>query len=156
MLITSVNNERVKNLSKLHLKKYRDIENSFLIEGDHLIEEALKKSLVKEIFLLDGESNPFDFDNVTYVTKEVMDKLSEQDSSSNMIALCDYLNNCNIGNKVLLLDGLQDPGNVGTIIRSAVAFGFDIVLGNNTVDIYNSKTIRSTEGMIFNVNYISK
>ena len=154
MLITSINNERIKGLSKLHNKKYRDEEKEFLIEGDHLIKEAINKGYVEEIFLLDGTDNIFDFDNVTYVTKEVLNKLSEQESSTNMIAVCKFIENENIGDKVILLDGLQDPGNLGTIIRSASAFGFDIVLGDNTVDIYNSKTIRATEGMIFNVNFI--
>ena len=130
----NINNERIKGLSKLHNKKYRDEEKEFLIEGDHLIKEAINKGYVEEIFLLDGTDNIFDFDNVTYVTKEVLNKLSEQESSTNMIAVCKFIENENIGDKVILLDGLQDPGNLGTIIRSASAFGFDIVLGDNYFD----------------------
>ena len=66
-------------------------------------------------------------------------------------------NSNNIKGNVIMLDGLQDPGNVGTIIRSAVAFNFDtIIVGNNTVDIYNEKVLRASEGMIYNVNIIKK
>lgn len=154
MLITSINNEKIKNLSKLHLKKYRDESRQFLIEGDHLVNEAIKSRSLKELYVLEGTKYNFDFDNIIYVTKEVIDKLSEQDSSTDVVGVCSFLDRNITSNKVILLDGLQDPGNVGTIIRTASAFGFDVVLGDNTVDIYNSKTIRSTEGMIFNVNFI--
>ena len=154
MLITSVNNEKIKNLSKLHLKKYRDEEKKFLIEGDHLVSEAIKSNSLLELYVLDGEDISFDFDNITYVTKDVLNKLSEQDSSTNMIGVCNYIESKTLSSKLLLLDAIQDPGNLGTIIRSANAFGFDIILGDNTVDIYNSKTIRSTEGMIFSTNFI--
>jgi len=154
MLITSVNNEKIKNLSKLHLKKYRDEEKKFLIEGDHLVTEAIKNNSLLELYILDGEDISFDFDNITYVTKDILNKLSEQDSSTNIIGVCKYIEPKKISNKLILLDGIQDPGNLGTIIRSAAAFGFDVILGDNTVDIYNSKTIRSTEGMIFSVNFI--
>ena len=65
--------------------------------------------------------------------------------------------NKKIGNKILALDGIQDPGNLGTIIRSAVAFNIDtIVLGKGTVDLYNSKVIRGTQGMLFHINIISE
>lgn len=156
MIITSINNDRIKNLSKLKQKKYRDQDKLFLVEGDHLVEEALKSGYLKELIVLDENTNPFAFDNITYVSKEVMDKLSEQESSTNIIGVCSYIDNLQseLSNKLMLLDGLQDPGNVGTIIRSASAFGFDVVLGDNTVDIYNSKTIRSTEGMIFNIKFV--
>ena len=153
MVITSVNNEKIKNLSKLHLKKYRDEEKKFLIEGDHLVTDAINNNSLLELYVLESANINFEFENVTYVTKEVLNKLSEQDSSTNVIGVCKYIESKDLSNKLLLLDGIQDPGNLGTIIRSAAAFGFDIILGDNTVDIYNSKTIRSTEGMIFNINF---
>lgn len=154
MVITSINNEKIKNLAKLHLKKYRDEEKLFLVEGDHLVSEAIKHNYLVELYLLDGDNNPFDFDNITYVSKEVLNKLSEQDSSTNVVGVCKFIDEKISSNKLILLDSLQDPGNLGTIIRSASAFNYDIVIGDNTVDIYNSKTIRSTEGMIFSVNFI--
>ena len=70
-----------------------------------------------------------------------------------MIGICKKIESNDIGNKVLILDQIQDPGNLGTIIRSAVAFSFDtIILSNDSVDLYNSKVIRASQGMIFNLN----
>ena len=79
-MIESVNNERVKEIAKLHDKKYRKINNKFLAVGKHLVEEALKKNLVLELFLLEGTPNTYGFD-ATYVSEKVMKKLSEQTSS---------------------------------------------------------------------------
>ena len=155
MLITSLTNDKVKNLVKLQNKKYREEEKKFIVEGDHLVSESYKTNNLIEIYALEDIVVTFTDVPVTYVTKEVMKKISEQTSSTDIIGLCKYIEN-EIDEKknLVLLDGIQDPGNLGTIIRSAVAFNFDIVIGDNTVDVYNSKTIRSTEGMIFNVNFI--
>lgn len=154
MLITSINNEKIKNLSKLNIKKYRDEEKKFLVEGDHLVSEAIKTNNLLELFVLEGKEYNFPNIPLTYVTKEVLKKLSEQDSSTDIIGVCSYINNNDLSDKLIIFDGLQDPGNVGTIIRSAAAFGYSVILGDNTVDIYNSKTIRSTEGMLFNVSFL--
>lgn len=154
MVITSLNNEYIKEVNKLHQKKYRDELKKFIVEGDHLVGEAYKSGYLKEIITLEDVFIKYDDAKTTYVTKEVMDKLSEQISSSNIIGICSYIENTSINNNCIMLDGLQDPGNLGTIIRSAVAFNYDVILGDNTVDIYNSKVIRSTEGMIFHVNFI--
>lgn len=154
MVITSVNNDYIKEVNKLHQKKYRDESKKFIVEGDHLVAEANKNGYLKEIITLEDVLVKYDDIKITYVTKEVMDKISEQISSSNIIGICSYIENNNISNNVIMLDGLQDPGNLGTIIRSAAAFNYDVILGDNTVDIYNSKVVRSTEGMIFNVNFI--
>ena len=155
MLITSLTNDKIKNLVKLQTKKYREEEQKFIVEGDHLVSEAYKANNLIEIYALENILIKYDDIPVTYVTEEVMKKISEQSSSTNIIGVCKYIDNKIDENKnIVLLDSIQDPGNLGTIIRSAVAFNFDIVIGDNSVDIYNSKTIRSTEGMIFNVNFI--
>ena len=155
MLITSLNNEKIKELSKLKIKKYRDLERKFLVEGDHLVNEAYKTSNLLEVFALEGETISYDNINVTFVTKEVLKKLSDQDSSTNVIGVCKYIDeNINNDSNILFLDGIQDPGNLGTIIRSAAAFSYSLVLGDGTVDIYNSKVVRATEGMIFHINFI--
>ena len=84
-----------------------------------------------------------------------MKKLSYNPSIPKIMAIVYKKESTISGNKILLLDRLQDPGNLGTIIRSAVAFNFDtIILSNDTVDLYNSKVLRSTQGMLFNINIL--
>jgi len=156
MVISSLENNKIKDLVKLQNKKYRDLTNTFIVETPHLVEEALKSNIVKEIFLLENES--FSCDKpITYVTEEVMKKITTMDTPSTIIALCEKKNsNEIIGNKILLLDNIQDPGNLGTIIRSSLAFNIDtIILSNDTVDLYNPKVLRSTQGMFSHINIIT-
>lgn len=152
MKIESLSNGRVKEWIKLKNKKVRDEKGLFLIEGEHLIEEAQKQKLIKEIISID-ETLEGDF----YVTKEIMKKLTSQVSISSRIAVCYKKQELPIQDKILVLDRIQDPGNLGTMIRSALAFGFfDIVISEDTVDLYNEKVVRSSEGMLFNINVIRK
>ena len=154
MEITSINNEKVKFWTKLNEKKFRDSNNLFLVEGNHLVSEALKHGIVKEI--ITTSDYIYDVDTY-YVSDKVINKLSKQKSGTNVIAVCEKIKENEIGNKLLILDNIQDPGNLGTIIRSAVAFNIDtIVLSIDTVDLYNDKVIRSSEGMIFNINIIKR
>ena len=154
MLITSINNQTIKELDKLKQKKYRDLEQKFLIEGEHLVEEAEKSGVLEKIILLENSEYPSKLEKI-YVSKNVMKKLSSLDTPPNIIGVCKMLSKKELGKKVLLLDDIQDPGNLGTIIRSSVAFNVDsIVMSLNTVDLYNPKVIRSTQGMIFKINLI--
>ena len=155
MIITSLNNPTIKVISKLKNKKYRDLTNTYLVEGDHLVEEAYKNNLLIKIILLEDTICNYDIEKI-YVTKEVMKKLTELDTPNKIIGIVKKNTPLPIGNKILILDNIQDPGNLGTIIRSSVAFDIDtIVLSPNTVDIYNPKVIRSTQGMIFYTNIIT-
>lgn len=154
-MIESINNEKIKNYSKLLNKKYRDETNMYLVSTDHLVKEAIKKDIIVEIFLLDGIENIYD--NVTYVKENVMRKLTDLKTLPTVVAVVKKEESKEINGNVILLDGIQDPGNLGTIIRSAVAFNIDtIILGNNTVDIYNEKTLRASEGMIYNINFVKE
>lgn len=154
MLITSINNQTIKELDKLKQKKYRDLEQKFLIEGEHLVEEAEKSGVLEKIILLENSEYPSKLEKI-YVSKNVMKKLSSLDTPPNIIGVCKMLSKKELGKRVLLLDDIQDPGNLGTIIRSSVAFNVDsIVMSLNTVDLYNPKVIRSTQGMIFKINLI--
>ena len=156
MLITSVNNEHIKELCKLNDKKYRDESNTFLVETKHLVLEAFKAGVIKELILEKDEIFPLDVDNVTYVTKQILKKLSKTTNPSNVMAVVEKIKEPDsIGEKILVLDHIQDPGNLGTIIRSAVAFNIDtIVISNDSVDIYNPKVVRSNQGMMFHTNII--
>ena len=155
MIITSLNNPTIKEISKLKNKKYRDLTNTYLVEGDHLVEEAYKNNLLTKIILLEDTICNYDIEKI-YVTKEVMKKLTELDTPNKIIGIVKKNTPLPIGNKILILDNIQNPGNLGTIIRSSVAFDIDtIVLSPNTVDIYNPKVIRSTQGMIFYTNIIT-
>ena len=147
-MIESVNNEKIKKYAKLKLKKYRDSEGLFIVEGEHLVEEAKKYGLLVDAFSLDGSMG-------IQVSPNVMNKLTSLKSIPNVLGIAKKREEiCEFGN-ILVLDNLQDPGNLGTIIRSAVAFGIDtIVASNETVDVYNTKTLRSSEGMFFQINYL--
>lgn len=154
MLITSMQNEHIKSLVKLKEKKYRDSTNTFLVEGKHLVLESYKAGLVKELILEKDCLFPLNVDTL-YVTKDIIQKLSSLESPSDIMAVVYKKKELPVGEKVLILDDIQDPGNLGTIIRSAVAFGVDtIVLSPKTVDLYNPKVLRSTQGMVFHLNIL--
>ena len=156
MIITSVNNDFIKETVKLKEKKYRDLTNTFLIEGLHLVNEAINNNLIKVIFVLEDFSFDTNFKKII-VSREVMKKLSDNPSLPKIMAIVEKKKEESIGNKVVILDRVQDPGNLGTIIRSATAFNFDtIILSNNSVDLYNSKVVRSTQGMLFNINILRR
>ena len=154
MIITSLENKEIKRITKLKSKKYRDELQEFIVEGEHLVEESYKNKVLKKIILLENTDIDIDVEKI-YVNHDIMKKISNLDSPPKVIGICKLLEEKEIGDKELILDGIQDPGNLGTIIRSAVAFNIDtIILSNDTVDMYNSKVIRSTQGMLFYINII--
>ncbi len=152
-MIESVNNDRVKYWAKLNDKKYRESEGKFLVEGEHLVEEARKSGNLLEVIVLDGCD--YYYENKTVVSEAVMKKITELDSIPKVIGVAKKIASHPIKGRVLLLDRINNPGNLGTIIRSSVAFGIDsIVLGTGSVSIYNPKVVRATEGLIFHLNII--
>ena len=156
MIITSLDNDNVKKWKKLCKKKYRDEFGIYLVEGEHLVEEAYKSGVLDKVIVLDGES--YSYDNIIYVSYEVMKAISSLDTPNRIMGVCKKKESSDLlGKRYLLLDGVQDPGNLGTIVRSAVAFNIDtIVLSDDTVDLYNPKVLRSTQGMIFHTNIIER
>ncbi len=151
MEITSIHNNLIKDAVKLHQKKYRDMFDLFLIEGQHLFEEAIKFDIIKYIFTVDRSITG---DNVHYVTNQIIEKISKTKTPQKIICVCHKIKKEEILNRVLILNEIQDPGNLGTLLRSALAFGFKTVVLDNSVDVYNDKVIRSTQGTMFNLNLI--
>ena len=156
MLYSSLENNKIKDLKKLNQKKYRDKNNLFLIEGEHLLLEAYKSGFLKEALILEG--NRINLDVPTnYMTKSVEKYISALDTPTGMIGICRKKKDEPICDKILILDDIQDPGNLGTIIRSAVAFDIDtIILSEKCADVYSSKVIRASQGMIFYINILVK
>lgn len=154
MLITSKDNNRIKEIRKLLTKKYSLEKGLFVIEGENLIEEALKNHMLKELYVLDGTTCNYDF-NYDHVTEDVMKSISDLKSTPRLLGVSKIHNTSEIGNKIVILDNIQDPGNAGTIIRSSVAFDADtVIFSKDSVSPYNEKVLRSTGGMIYNTNII--
>lgn len=153
-MITSTNNNTIKTLIKLKQKKYRNQFGYYLIEGEHLVNEALKANQVECIIT----TKPLKSDlEVIEVSEEVMAKLAFTKSPSNIMAKCkiDSNNELMMKKRYLILDDLQDPGNIGTLIRSALAFGIDqVILSKNCVDLYNDKLLRAMQGANFHISCI--
>ena len=157
MVVTSLDNSKVKKYRKLQKRKYRDQYGEYIVEGLHLILEAFRAGVLEELILEEGTDVPVSCP-YTYFSSEVMSKISMMDTPSTIMGLCRKAKDEDVvGNRILILDGIQDPGNLGTIIRSAVAFDVDtIVLSERTVDLYNPKVLRATQGMFFHVRVVSK
>ena len=152
-MITSLQNETIKEIMKLKQKKYRDEKDLFLVEGYHLVEEARKANCIQ--MLITTLEEKF-VEKTLYVSDKVMEKLAFTKSPQPIMAICYKNKNQELlkaGKRYLLMDGFQDPGNVGTIMRTALAFGYDqIIMSKDCVDLYNDKVIRSTQGALFQMN----
>lgn len=156
MLITSLENEKVKELVKLKERKYRRKTKMYLVEGEHLVLEAAKSGALVQLILEQDTLFPIDADTL-YVTNEIINKISSLETPVNVLGLCKMKEEDDFGKRLLLLDAIQDPGNLGTIIRSAKAFNIDtVVLGNGCVDLYNPKTLRAAQGMNFHLNVVER
>ena len=151
-MINSLNNFRVLQWNKLKVKANRDKQNLFIVEGYHLVQEAYKTGCLKEVISTEKQNG---FDVPLYqVTYEVMEKISSLATPTKIIGICQKPQTRDYKDSILLVDQVHNPGNLGTIIRSAVAFNVDTVVVNNSVDVYNQKLIQSTQGMIFHINII--
>jgi len=161
--ISSVNNDLVKTYSKLQQKKYRKLTGKFLLEGYKAIKEAFDYGIkLERIFVQADNLEDYEFakDVLIKTNEAVLKKLSSTESAPNAVAVGfipsqdeKVLQSCN---KVILLENIKDLGNLGTIIRSAVAFGVDaIVLYGESVDIYNPKVVRSSVGQLWKIPIIN-
>ncbi|WP_406617090.1 TrmH family RNA methyltransferase [Mycoplasmopsis adleri] len=148
-IITSVNNPEIKELKKL-LKHNSKKDDVFLIEGYHLVEEAMKHNFVLKTYETDKNVK---YEQSIIITENVLNALANTKTPEGIIALCKKLNVPKASNKIVFLDNVQDPGNVGTIIRTSKAFGFDTIYSN--ANFYNDKIIRSTQGALFDASLIN-
>ena len=154
MKITSVNNDLVKETAKLLKGKYRDETGLFLIEGEKGVKEAIEAGVnIKQIFVLEGYKNYAE--EITIETTEpVLAKISDAKTAPKIIAVAyqpkQDITSLKNAKKVILLEGIKDAGNLGTILRTAAAFSIDaIILYGDTVDLYNPKCVRSTVGCLW-------
>ncbi|AAZ43977.2 TrmH family RNA methyltransferase [Mycoplasmopsis synoviae] len=151
MIIKSKQNPLIKEYKKLQNKKYRKEKQQFLLEGFNLISEAKKYT---NVITLESSKDLIYKDSIR-VDYEIIKHLSETKSPQSIIGVASFLKPTNKINKTVILNNVSDPGNIGTILRSALAFEFDTVIIEN-IDIYNPKIIRSSLGAIFsNLNIIS-
>lgn len=155
MVITSLDNKKIKEVVKLRQKKYRDIENKFIIETLNIIKEAYNMGYLLELYVLEGTVLKDNFNvPINYVSKNVFNKISSLENSY-ILGVCKKKVSVLEGKRYVLLDNVQDPGNLGTIIRSCVGFNVDtLVLGDTCVDLYNDKALRASEGNIFKLNIV--
>lgn len=162
--IESLHNDQVKNWRKLKLSKERKKQQRYLVEGFHLVEEAMKFKAdilqllgVSEEILQGYEGN---FEKIL-ITSNIAKEISSTQSNQGIFAIINIPENPQVdyskGRRFLLLDQLQDPGNIGTIIRTADAAGFDaVILAENTVDIFNDKVIRSAQGSHWHIPIVTE
>lgn len=157
--IESTNNALIKKFRSLSVKKYREQFSLFIVEGEKVSRESLKYPSLVDTILINIEFREKYEDiikansgKVVLLSAEVYKSLSMTVEPQNIMVVCKYINhdiNELQSKKVLVLDRLQDPGNLGTIIRSAIASGFEDIVLIDSVDPYNDKTIRSASGTIF-------
>ena len=148
-MIESLDNKKVKNWTKLHLKKYRDY--NYLILDEKVIDEAYKHGFLDTLIYC-GEA-PFEFGNSFEVSREVLNKISKTDNLNCIGVGKEIKESSDYQNRVLILDELSDPLNIGRIMESAYLFGFDsIILSENAADIYHPKCLSASRGAIYNLN----
>ncbi len=155
--------QKIKWIKSLHLKKNREKENIFLVEGEKIVNELIQNfpELIRLIVCKSSfaeksvELKAIRKEYVFQANTEEMERISTLNTASTVLAAVEKFQTkaINASKSLLLLDGIQDPGNLGTIIRTADWFGIDQILCSpTTVDLYNSKTLQATMGSFLRVN----
>ena len=170
-VISSKDNEIVKNIRKLKEKKYRDLENAYIIEGIKLVKEAIAENAkIRQIVMCEDFNDTVELDkdtlyeiarhNLVAVTKNVFNAITDVKTPQGIIAVIEKNgaseNEADYSQDIIIaLDDIQDPGNLGTILRTVDSANLkQIILSKNSADPYNPKVVRSTMGAIFRVNII--
>lgn len=169
-VITSKDNEIVKNIKKLKEKKFRDERNQFVVEGIKLVAEAIEEETdIDSVIVCEDCVNDGSIDKkllyeiakykCVYVTEKVFETLTDVTNPQGIMAIINRRDTTSgvdyTQDFIVALDGIQDPGNLGTILRTVDAAGLNqIILSKETADCFNPKVVRSTMGGIFRVNTI--
>ncbi|WNB93203.1 RNA methyltransferase [Bacillus sp. NEB1478] len=164
--IESESNPSIKQWKKLHTKKEREKTGTFLLEGPHLVEEAISSGaklvhiIIEENFEIQEDWLKEKF-ILWSVSSKLMKMLSETEKPQGIIAVCEMQPEpdelLKENGRYLFVDGVQDPGNLGTIIRTADSAGLNgVILGEGTADLYNGKTVRSTQGSLFHLPIVKR
>ncbi|ARJ51567.1 TrmH family RNA methyltransferase [Staphylococcus lutrae] len=163
--ITSIQNPKIKNYNKLKKKRERDKQNRIIVEGFHLVEEAVRSDVkMTQLFLIDPQRVPAEWievaEEVYMITQKVAESLSGTVTPQGVFAVLEKPHVAVLDAKqVLVLDRIQDPGNLGTLIRTADAAGLDlVVLTKGTADVYQDKVLRASQGSVFHlpIQYIEE
>ena len=168
-IITSKENENIKSIKKLKERKYRDLNNEYIIEGVKILKEAIQeKAVIKKIVICEEclANNIIDEKllyeiakyDCLYVSKKIFEGLTDVSKPQGILAVVEKNNKKDINYNediIVALDGLQDPGNLGTILRTLDSANLSqVIVSKDTVDAYNPKVVRSTMGAIFRVNIV--
>lgn len=166
--ILSKNNQKIKDACALKMKKVRSEKRLFLMEGIKNFDMALKYGKVKQVFTTIGLPKIKQDVEAYRVNDEVLRKLANSDNPEGIVFVCEQLEprkDKNDYHKIVYLDQINDPGNLGTILRTAVAFNYDaVILSKSSVDLYNEKVVAASKGSIFMIdafyddinNYVDK
>lgn len=149
-MITSKSNTLYKKIKSLQKKKYREIEGAYIIEGKKLLEEA-QRSNVEILHLITDER--FFYEGATVFSNALFKELSYMENSEGILAVVKKKQNFQLHDQILFLENINDPGNLGTILRTAEAFGFQsVILSHSSCDIYNAKVVRASMGSLFRLH----
>ena len=169
-VITSKDNELIKEIKKLKEKKFRDLSKQFTVEGIKMVAEAIEeKANINTIVVCEDCVNNGSIDkkllyeiakyNCIYVTEKVFNVITDVTNPQGILAVINQNHNNNeidySADFIVILDGIQDPGNLGTILRTVDSANLkQLIVSKETADCYNPKVVRSTMGGIFRVNVI--
>ncbi len=151
----NISKNKIKYIKSLHLKKFRDIENAFLVEGDKIIQEIINENQELIIDIFQTKESQLNHSKTILISNDELKQISTLKNPKNSLAIVKKLDSKKINNKglTLVLDNIQDPGNFGTIIRLANWYGVkSVICSTDTVDCYNPKVVQATMGALFRVD----
>lgn len=152
--IDSRQNSKIKDLVKLSNPKFSKEQKLFKIEGFHALEMAKESGVLKSVFVT-KEIKDLDVDQYV-ISSQLMETISSAKSPQGVICVCEFIKEKKtFGDKILCLDNVSDPGNLGTLLRTALAFGYDDVILLDGCSQYNEKVLQSTQGAIFKLNILN-